>query len=88
MAIIAPLRHRIVAPLLDVDGTTEDWVELGPAALADHLERVHHAYLWDELRRLAALADQVLDAHGTRHPELTPVRRLLHEFELDLEPVG
>jgi regulator of cell morphogenesis and NO signaling len=75
-----------VAPLLDIDDTTEDWVQLGPTALVDHLERVHHAYLWEELPRLTALADKVLDAHGAQHPELTTVRRLLHELELDLEP--
>jgi regulator of cell morphogenesis and NO signaling len=75
-----------VAPLLDVEDTTEDWVQLGPTALVDHLERVHHAYLWDELPRLAALADKVLEAHSTRHPELTTVRRLIHELKLDLEP--
>jgi regulator of cell morphogenesis and NO signaling len=75
-----------VAPLLDVDDTTEDWAQLGPAALVDHLERVHHAFLWDELPRLAGLADKVLDEHGARHPELTTVRRLLHELKRDLEP--
>jgi regulator of cell morphogenesis and NO signaling len=73
---------------LEVDGAdiVDDWSALGPAALVDHLEAVHHRYLWAELPRLSALADKVADAHGGRYPELVRLRALVHELRADLEP--
>ena len=50
-----------------------DWTTMSPAALVDHIESTHHRYLHEELPRLAALTDKVLDVHGTRHPELHDV---------------
>lgn len=77
-----------VLPALEVDGTApvDDWTNLGPAALVDHLESVHHRYLWEELPRLCALADKVAEVHGARHPELGTVRALVVELRADLEP--
>jgi regulator of cell morphogenesis and NO signaling len=57
-----------------------------PAALSEHIEAVHHAYLHAELPALVALADKVATVHGDRHPELALVRRLVGELQLDLEP--
>ena len=37
---------------------------------ADHVEQVHHAYLWGELSRLGELVQKVYSVHGERHPEL------------------
>ncbi len=77
-----------VLPALEVDGAdaVDDWTALDPAALVDHLEAVHHRYLWDELPRLCALADKVADVHGARHPELNTVRGLVADLRADLEP--
>lgn len=57
-----------------------------PAALADHIEATHHAYLHAELPELTALAGKVLAVHGERHPELAEVRRLVEGIRADLEP--
>jgi len=70
---------------LEVEGDGS-WAELGPEALVDHIEAVHHAYLHDELPLLEALAEKVLGVHGARHPELGEVRRLVGEVRADLEP--
>lgn len=63
-----------------------DWASLAPDALVDHLEATHHAYLHAELPRLSALADKVVAAHGTRHPELSDIRRTYETIRADLEP--
>ena len=51
-----------------------EWTTLGVVELVDHIEATHHAYLWDELPRLDALADKVASTHSARHPELIPLR--------------
>lgn len=77
-----------VTARLDAITTEADrsWADLGPAALADHVVEVHHRYLWEELPLLDALAEKVLSVHGSRHPELAEVRRLVAEVRADLEP--
>ena len=62
------------------------WASLGPGELVDHIEAVHHRYLWSELPRIAALVDKITSVHGERHPELADVRRLFTELRVDLEP--
>ena len=54
--------------------------------LVDHIEAVHHQYLWDELPRLAALLDKVRGVHGERHPELATIAEVFAELRADLEP--
>jgi regulator of cell morphogenesis and NO signaling len=60
--------------------------DLAPDALIAHLLSAHHAYLHRELPELRQLADQVVRAHGERHPELMRVRALVGEIADDLEP--
>ena len=66
--------------------TDESWADLDPAALVDHIEAVHHRYLWDELPRLQVLVDKVVAVHGARHPELEEVAECLSAVRADLEP--
>jgi regulator of cell morphogenesis and NO signaling len=66
--------------------TTEPWAALAPAELADHIETVHHRYLWDELPRLAELTDKVVTVHGARHPELAAVAETFAAVRADIEP--
>jgi regulator of cell morphogenesis and NO signaling len=68
------------------DGADADWQGLGMAALADHLEATHHAYLREALQRLDALAEKVAGVHGDRHPELSDVLATFRELRADLEP--
>jgi regulator of cell morphogenesis and NO signaling len=62
------------------------WAELGPAALSEHIEAVHHRWLHEELPELVALADKVASVHGKRHPELAELRRLVAEVEAEFIP--
>ena len=54
--------------------------------MVDHIETVHHRYLWAELPRITALVDKIVTVHGERHPELAEVQRLYTELRADLEP--
>jgi regulator of cell morphogenesis and NO signaling len=78
----------VVADLEAVARTdrAEPWSDPNPLAMVDHIQAVHHRYLWDELPRLAALVDKVVAAHGEHHPELHLVRDRFAELRADLEP--
>lgn len=83
----AGLDVNAIAPTLDLpeDPPAQDWLPLGPAALAQHIVDVHHAYLWSEMPRLTALVAKVHGVHGERHPELAKVRDLYAAAVADLE---
>lgn len=85
--------HGEVAAALDRLDAADDggvrrpeWADLGPAALASHIQATHHAYLWDELPRLEALGRKVLAAHGGHHPELGTIVATVHALRAELEP--
>ena len=63
-----------------------DWVTMVPAALVDHLEATHHAWLREALPRFDALAATVASVHGAGHPELYDVRALVADVRAELEP--
>ncbi len=63
-----------------------EWASLGLVDLVEHIEIVHHHYLWAELPRITALVDTIVSVHGERHPELAEVQRLYNELRADLEP--
>src|SRR5688500_6413436 len=56
--------HAVRAALDEAPPSGKGWAELGPAALTEHVVSTHHAYLWDELPLLGALADKVHAAHA------------------------
>ncbi|HWJ96776.1 MAG TPA: iron-sulfur cluster repair di-iron protein [Acidimicrobiales bacterium] len=62
------------------------WASLDAAALVDHIEAEHHAYLHRELPRLRALAAKVHGVHGAAHPELTAVVSTFGQLHAELEP--
>jgi regulator of cell morphogenesis and NO signaling len=64
----------------------EEWTSMTAAELVDHLERTHHPYLSGALVRLTVLMDRVVDAHGTRHRELSQVSSVLADLRAELEP--
>lgn len=85
----AGLNAQIVADELSAMHAGEsgaDWATLGLAELVDHIEAVHHHYLWAELPRISALVDKIVTVHGERHPELADVHRLYAELRADFEP--
>lgn len=69
-----------------VDEPAAPWATLGPLELVEHIESVHHRYLWAELPRISALVDKIVIVHGDRHPELREVQRLYALLRADLEP--
>lgn len=76
----------VSAELAALPTVDQPWVDLDIAALADHVFDVHHQYLHEELPLLDALAEKVLGVHGSAHPELAEVRRLVAAIRADLEP--
>jgi regulator of cell morphogenesis and NO signaling len=88
-ALEAGLDAHVVAEELSavvLDELDAGWAQLGPSELVDHIDTVHHRYLWTELPRISALVDKVTTVHGDRHPELAEVRRVYGELRADLEP--
>ena len=62
------------------------WADLDAAALADHVESTHHAYLHEEMPRIAALAAKVRSVHGDNHAELAQVEATFTAFRSELDP--
>lgn len=62
------------------------WAHLDVDDLVAHLVETHHRYLWDELPRLQALLDTVVEVHGDRHPELHEVASCFGAIRADIEP--
>ncbi len=56
------------------------------AALAHDIVDTHHAYMWEEMPRLAALVEKVYRVHGHRHPELEQVHEAFFAAMSALEP--
>ncbi len=53
---------------------------LSLTALCDHIERVHHGYLREELPRLDFMTQKVAATHGDAEPRLLEVRRVFELF--------
>lgn len=80
---------RTVAELASVAPTSSvpaAWASMSADALVDHLESVHHRYLWDELPRITALVEKIVAVHGSRHPELAGISSTFAAIRADLEP--
>ena len=83
------LNPQLVADELSairLDEPPAAWVSLDPVDLIDHIESVHHHYLWSELPRITMLVDKIVTVHGDRHHELNEVQRLFAELRADFEP--
>jgi regulator of cell morphogenesis and NO signaling len=80
----AVVEHALAA--LGDEPTTADWATLRPGALADHVQRVHHEHLAEELPRLRALLVKVYAAHRDHHPELDDVVEVFDALHDDLVP--
>ncbi len=53
---------------------------MGLAELCDHIERVHHDYLRDELPRLDFMTRKVAAVHGGHEPRLLEIREVFEGF--------
>lgn len=55
------------------------------AALADHIEATHHAYLHEELPRMRGLVEKVAKAHGETDPRLIQLNQVFQRFQEEME---
>ena len=55
------------------------------AALADHIEATHHAYLHRELARMRELVAKVAKAHGDTDPRLIRLNQVFQRFQEEME---
>jgi regulator of cell morphogenesis and NO signaling len=68
----------------DPSGLQVDVADMSLTELVDHIERTHHAYLQEELPRLAAMAAKVAARHGGRDPRLHDVQETLRAMTEEL----
>ncbi len=78
-------RLRQVAEVPRADATS-NWSESSLTSLCDHIEQTHHAYLRNELPRLAALIEKVVAAHADNHPQLWDLQQVFVALRAELEP--
>lgn len=82
-ALVRELREVSGGPV--TAGHDRDWAQESATALCDHIQTTHHAWLWQELPRLAGLAERVAQAHVARHPETRQVQSVLAGLRAELE---
>lgn len=75
----------VVALLSAMDGATPESSSANPellslSELCDHIERVHHHYLREELPRLDFLTRKVAAVHGEHEPRLVEIRHVFAAF--------
>lgn len=59
--------------------------EMGVEEMVDHIVRVHHDYLREELPRLGAMVEKVARVHGGSHPELYELHEVFAQLRRELE---
>src|SRR5690606_30619626 len=63
----------------------KDWTTAPLDELVEHILNKHHAYLWDEMPKIAKLAMTIMKVHGEHHPELIKVHKLFRTVQMELE---
>lgn len=96
-----PLRQACASAGVDVDDVMEMLTGVGQSneekgvldfqnaslpELITHILDTHHVFTKSEMERLRALADKVLNAHGSNHPELIHLDGLFTRLCADLKP--
>jgi regulator of cell morphogenesis and NO signaling len=74
VAMLAALDNVPETSLADPDNITL-------SELCDHIERVHHGYLREELPRLDFMTHKVSAVHGDSEPRLVEIRRVFENFK-------
>lgn len=60
------------------------WANATVSDLVDHIVKVHHGYLKEELPQLSYLVNKVYRVHGGDHPELKEVHNTFEDLKADL----
>lgn len=63
----------------------ENWLSGSLPDLVNHIAATHHGYVRDNLPRILKLADKVCFLRGAREPQYVTLRRILHQFGVELE---
>lgn len=58
--------------------------EWSPGFLADYIVNTHHSYVLKNLPDIRAYAEKVMRVHGSRHPELLPIRQLVEAIYTEM----
>ncbi|MBL1175169.1 iron-sulfur cluster repair di-iron protein [Pantanalinema sp. GBBB05] len=58
--------------------------ELSLTELADHIERIHHVYLHEELPRLEKMVMKVAAVHGEKEPRLEQIKHIFLALSAEL----
>jgi regulator of cell morphogenesis and NO signaling len=61
-----------------------NFAELSLTELADRIERIHHAYLHNELPRLEKMVTKVAKVHGAKEPRLNQIKDLFLALSAEL----
>jgi regulator of cell morphogenesis and NO signaling len=62
-----------------------NWASASLTDLCDHIEQTHHAYLKQELPRLAMLTNKVAARHGEQRPQLVEVHRVFAALKTEMD---
>ena len=80
-AVTSELEQEQVAP----DQAERNWASASLTDLCDHIEQTHHAYLKQELSRLAFLTTKVATRHGDKRPALIEVQRVFADLKAEMD---
>jgi regulator of cell morphogenesis and NO signaling len=67
------------------DQVERNWGTASITDLCDHIEATHHAYLKEELPRLAFLTEKIANRHGDGRPALRELHHVFAQFKAELE---
>lgn len=83
--VLAGLESALAAQAKQKDAVT-DWSKASLTELANYIEAHHHAFMKQQLPRLAGLLAKVVVAHGARHGEvLRALGRVFAELKQELD---
>jgi regulator of cell morphogenesis and NO signaling len=81
--------NTVAAMLAALEGASEvapvNPDAMGLTELCDHIERVHHDYLREELPRLDFMTRKVAAVHGDHEPRLHDIRHVFESFQAEIE---
>ncbi len=63
---------------------SENWNDKSLASLIEHIFETHHVFCRQEVVRLASLFKEVINTHGSDHPELKRIQTLFFKMSRDL----
>lgn len=68
----------------DAGATNPDLAKYSASRLIQHIVRIHHQSIRQELPRLAEMAGMVADKYGERAPELKPIAAAVEELRVEM----